>query len=702
MARIRILIYGDVDLNIIDGSAIWLSSLAHTLSINKSNKVFVLLKARPDREYLLNDLLNNKEIQIVNPYEKYPNRKFEANTRLSVNDASSIIRQLDHEYKFNLIILRGFNLCDKVVHYFDNPEKLLPYITNFTHDPEKITKEETDRLRSIYDKVQVMFAQTPQMIELLKKIIQPKDDKFRLLSPMIPDYVLEEPLFENQFKSLVYVGKFAKNWYTFEMLQAFTRLNGVFLNVAGDKFHSDLDDKRAEIISILENNQNIDWVRGVSREESNELIAGSDIGISWRSGEIDNDGSVELSTKILEYGRLGKPVLVRRTRIHEELFGEDYPLFIENEDDFITKVTAALNDPEVFQKAARAAYYSSAAYTFSRAAEQLQPILDSFPSPKRNLVFAGHDLKFASLIIEYFENHSNYEVRLDQWEDHHKHDEEHSLKCIDWADVIFCEWGLGNAIWYSHHKKPYQTLIVRMHLQERTAMYYADMDIKAIDRIIAISPYIYEEFNRVMPFQRELYSMVYNIMDTASLRLPKAEGSNHNLAMIGILPSRKRLDKALNILEKLCNTDKRFKLYIKGKLPQDLEWVEKRESEMAYFNEVFERIENSSLKDHVIFETHGDIATFLQKIGYVLSTSDFESFHLGPMEGMASGAVPLILHWDGAETIYPDEYIFESEQEIVDFVLNQDDSIIGSDMLMDYPKRKFDKEVILPQIESLL
>jgi glycosyltransferase involved in cell wall biosynthesis len=700
MARRRILLYGDVDLNIIDGSAVWLTSLAFTLSQNKSNRVYVLLKAKPKRDQLIRDLLSHKNINVLNPYTLFPDKEF-SNNRLTTTEASSLIQELDQKYKFSLIIIRGFDQCEKAVNQCTEPNKIIPYITDFTCDQEIISREEADRLIHIYDKVRCMFAQTPLMISILKEIINPAEDKFKLLTPMIPDYPPEEPSFRNLANTLVYVGKFAKNWYTFEMLQAFTKMHGVKFNIAGDKFHLDLNDKKEEIIDILQNDRNINWIKGVSREESNQLISESDIGISWRSPELDNDNSVELSTKILEYGRLGKPSIVRKTLIHQELFGADYPLFVDDETDLVNRVESVFSDPALYRKAAKTVYKACSYYTFLNSARRLQPVIESFPAPKKNLVFAGHDLKFAELIIGYFQAHPDYEVRIDTWLDHSHHDEEHSASCIEWADIIFCEWGLGNAVWYSQNKKPHQTLIVRMHLQERETAFSTRINIEAIDRIIAISPYIYEEFNRLLPFPRELYTMIYNIMDTRSLRLEKSKECRYNLAIIGILPARKRLDRALNIFEKLFEKDHRYKLIIKGKMPDEVDWLVKREKEMAYFNSLFERIENSAFKENVIFEPHGDIPAFLQKIGFVLSTSEFESFHLGPMEGMASGAVPLILHWDGAETIYPDEYIFESEDEVVNYVLAVNENLIGSESLKDYPKMKFDKSVILPKIESL-
>ena len=44
----------------------------------------------------------------------------------------------------------------------------------------------------------------------------------------------------------------------------------------------------------------------------------------------------------------------------------------------------------------------------------------------------------------------------------------------------------------------------------------------------------------------------------------------------------------------------------------------------------------------------------LRGVDWVLSTSDDESFHLSPAEGMASGAVPAVLPWPGVLAAIPD------------------------------------------------
>ncbi|EKN66472.1 glycosyltransferase [Neobacillus bataviensis LMG 21833] len=288
---------------------------------------------------------------------------------------------------------------------------------------------------------------------------------------------------------------------------------------------------------------------------------------------------------------------------------------------------------------------------------------------KVKMVFAGHDLKFAQLIIDYLEKTNRFDIRLDQWAGHHVHDEKSSKEYLDWADIIVCEWGLGNAVWYSAHKRPHQKLIVRMHRQELDTAYPQQFTMENMDALIAISPYVYEEFYRVFKLPREKTHMIYNVLDAKKLDKPKTAESNFHLGIIGIAPKMKRLDVALDVLEALWAKDKRYKLFVKGKLPQEYPWLWKKDEERDYYEEQFHRIEQAPWKNAVAFDGFGEVDEWLQKIGFVLSTSDFESFHLAPSEGMASGAIPLILKWDGSDTIYNQEILLENTNAIVNRVL---------------------------------
>ena len=60
---------------------------------------------------------------------------------------------------------------------------------------------------------------------------------------------------------------------------------------------------------------------------------------------------------------------------------------------------------------------------------------------------------------------------------------------------------------------------------------------------------------------------------------------------------------------------------------------------------------------------------WLRRVGFVLSTSDDESFHVAPAEGMASRAVPVLRHWPGAETIYDMRWIHRGPAEMAAAVM---------------------------------
>ncbi|KAA0915871.1 hypothetical protein [Psychrobacter sp. ANT_WB68] len=294
----------------------------------------------------------------------------------------------------------------------------------------------------------------------------------------------------------------------------------------------------------------------------------------------------------------------------------------------------------------------------------------TFIQDKKKVLIAGHDLKFAKFIIEALESSDDFEVLIDKWESHSKHDEKQSIELLNQADIIFCEWGLGNLVWYSNHKKQGQKLITRIHAQELKTRHLDQCNHDNIDNYIFVSPYFYELMIAEFELERKKCKMVFNMVDTELLDKPKLPNSKFHLGMIGDVPQSKRLDRALDIFEQLYQKDKRYKLFIKGKRPEEYPWMHSKAKaeEMAYYQQQYQRIKDNGWDKSVVFEGHGPIDEWLQNIGWILSVSDNESFHLSVAEGMASGAVPVILKWPGAETIYPEDCIFDSVSETIRFI----------------------------------
>lgn len=304
---------------------------------------------------MISSVKNISNLQLIAPYDFFPQEAL-SKDRLSVRDAAKLIEKLDVQNQYDIIILRGFALVEEIMHKRALQSKTIPYITDFKHEEKNSTAVERDALRAIYDYFPNMFLQTLETKQTFQTLIGVSGEKIQILYPMIPDYEIKRPIFSNRHNTLVYAGKFHEDWHTEEIIAAATVFKqeevAIKFHIVGDKFQDRLRerDKQLRIKDQLEKNEVIHWHGAVTRDRAQEIIAQSDVGIAWRSESLDNDDSVELSSKLLEYGRLGKPVLLRKTKMHTALLGEDYPLFVDDEEDFLEKAMTVLSDERVYKK----------------------------------------------------------------------------------------------------------------------------------------------------------------------------------------------------------------------------------------------------------------------------------------------------------------------------------------------------------------
>ncbi|MDK1329048.1 glycosyltransferase [Arthrobacter sp. zg-Y1143] len=288
----------------------------------------------------------------------------------------------------------------------------------------------------------------------------------------------------------------------------------------------------------------------------------------------------------------------------------------------------------------------------------------------RNILIAGHDLKFARDIISALRS-AGHSVDIDRWAGHQQHDEERSRVLLARADVVFCEWTLGNAAWYAAHILPHQRLVTRFHSQELFTPYLERLKTSAVDRIIFVGRHIAELAVRDHGIPADKALVIPNVVHRQDPALPKAPDARFRLGMVGIVPAQKHLDRALDLLAILRDEDPRYELRIKGKRPEDYPWMADRPEEMDYYQEQYRRMETEpQLQGAVHFDGHDDqMASWYQNIGVALSLSDFESFHLTLADGAVSGAVPASIAWPGADRIYPASWLRPNMSELADYIL---------------------------------
>lgn len=286
---------------------------------------------------------------------------------------------------------------------------------------------------------------------------------------------------------------------------------------------------------------------------------------------------------------------------------------------------------------------------------------------KPRLVIAGMDLKFIQGAVSALEEH--FQVRIDQWSGHDKHDEAISRDLLEWADVIHCEWLLGNAVWYSRRKRPGQRLTVRTHLFEMDREYGDLIDRDAVDVFIAVSLPTLEDIQARFAFPRERVRLIPNFIDVQSYQRSADPSRVFNLAIVGVLPARKGYHRALELLRDLRMIDQRYNLTVFGKMPVEVPWVVRDPDEREYYEYCDAYITRNALDSAITFAGWVDMREALAGMGVVLSVSDFESFHVAPAEAFAAGNVALFLPWRGVEYIYPAEYICENLERMRECIL---------------------------------
>lgn len=678
----RVLICGNPDLNFIDGSSIWAQTIALATSATKTAKVDFIAKSKPERDELFGPLEADKNISIIDGTDKqyWEGKGYK---RLTLPMMAQLVEQLDSKQPYDVIIIRGTDIATALINNIGVLSRCWLYLTDIPQSISAYSDDQKKTMQQLAHGCQRLLCQTHGFVDLWKTLVPDiTSDKFRLYTPVIPDLPDNIPTLSQRPKRAVYAGKFKGDWMTLEMAHCWSSVKDQLPNselvMIGDKIHIEPDRPTyvEDMKHALEKTDGLKWLGAQSRESVQQQLKHARAGLSWRD-ESMND-TVEYSTKILEYGGAGCAAIVNRNPLHEELLGKDYPLFANSAKEFKQQLVKALSDIQVCQQAADSLNKLAQRHTLSQRIRDISEWLNEAPpapkpTRKTRVLVAGHDLKFFTLLQKKLEATGQFEFLTDQWQGHNKHDEVKSRALLEQTDVIFCEWCLGNIKWYSHNKLPHQRLVARFHLQERELPYVAEANWDNIDHISYVSEFIRREGQKAFGFPFEKTSVIPNLLDESKFTPKKKTGdARYTLGIIGVAPARKRLDRALDLLEALLEEDNRYCLRVKGKHPLDYSWLLKREDELAYYRNIFERInENPKLRHKVIFDPPGDdVNEWFTMVGFILSPSDFESFHMAIGEGMLTGAMPIIWDWDGAAEIWGDKYVIRTLNEAKQMVIN--------------------------------
>ncbi|WP_420861215.1 hypothetical protein [Algirhabdus cladophorae] len=244
---------------------------------------------------------------------------------------------------------------------------------------------------------------------------------------------------------------------------------------------------------------------------------------------------------------------------------------------------------------------------------------------------------------------------------------------FEWCDVVFCEWLNDAATYLSLYAPQDKKVVLRLHSYEAFVAHPYLANLQRFDGIVFIADHIREVFKAVLG--DELMPNCPNTVIANLRNLPalhpaqRTSSALKTLGMTQYASENKDPMFALDILDELRKSDPDWRIRFVG-----TPWAPNA-SDAAYGAEFLARAK--ALGDAVIVDGFTDnIQNWYAQIGFILSTSHREGSHESLVEGMLTGAVPVLRNWPmvapyGApQTVFPDLPSINTAKEAATLILN--------------------------------
>ena len=247
------------------------------------------------------------------------------------------------------------------------------------------------------------------------------------------------------------------------------------------------------------------------------------------------------------------------------------------------------------------------------------------------------------------------------------------------VDVVFVDWADEAAAWASV-RLPVSgpRLVVRLHSVEALSAAVHVVDWSRVDRLVFVSEFLRRLTHAVVPATRSVDSVVVGHGVVSAGVGVKSAGAWSTLGMVGWGQVVKDPLFAVEVLALLRSRDPqrhwRLRL-IGGSLENGA-----RPWDAGYVDD-FQRLVGEPLVAGAIEMTGftDDVAAALEDVGFILSTSLREADPHGVVEGVLSGAVPVVRDWPvvapwgGARELFPADWIVQTPEQAADRILSVTD-----------------------------
>ena len=237
---------------------------------------------------------------------------------------------------------------------------------------------------------------------------------------------------------------------------------------------------------------------------------------------------------------------------------------------------------------------------------------------------------------------------------------------LDWADTVFVDWCVATAVLFTMVDPGTTRVVVRAHSFELFTFWPHLVNAGRLDDLVVVSPPMRELAEAVLPAGPRQW-VIPNAVDLGALHRPKPADARFTLGLVGLSSVAKDPRWAVEVVRRLRATDDRYRLLLFGAPPDPATNPAVRDQVELLERDLAELAPTGAVRrmGHV-----ADLPAALEGVGVVLSSSVRESFHVGLVEGAASGALPVVRDWPffagqaaGARSLFPAEWVVGTPEE---------------------------------------
>lgn len=269
--------------------------------------------------------------------------------------------------------------------------------------------------------------------------------------------------------------------------------------------------------------------------------------------------------------------------------------------------------------------------------------------------FDKGDDKFLWDIIKELER--EYEIKKVTVRNYNQIDE-----WMEWADICWFEWCDDLIVYGSKHPlAKNKKIICRLHSYEAFSIYPFNVEWNNVDKLIFVADFIRELIINTVKLDKNKTVVIPNGVNLSKYKFANRK-SGYNIAYVGYINFKKGPMLLLHTFKAIFDMDNRYKLYIAGTF-QEYRYA-------LYFRQMIKKL---GLEKNVFFDGwQNDLDGWLEDKDYILCTSVLESQNMSVMQAMSKGIKPVIHNFVGAETIYKSKYIWNSIDEALKIIKDED------------------------------